>query len=55
MDREDAAVDAHVPDLCLVRNSADGDNRPVLELERRQLAKLALSPRQVADNKAFSG
>ena len=42
-DGEDAAVDAHVADLGLVGDAAQGDDGPVLELERREWR--AASPR----------
>ena len=40
---EDAAVDAHVADLRLVRDAAEGDDGPVLELERRDACEAAAS------------
>src|SRR5258707_82961 len=49
-DREDAAVESHVADLHLVRDAAQRDHRPVLELERRQRLELLDRPRQIADD-----
>ncbi len=48
----DAAVDAHVADLGFVGDAAEGDDGPVLEFERRDVAQLFLGPRQVADDEA---
>src|SRR6266850_3474364 len=50
----DFPVDAHVPDLRLVRNPSKGNHSPVLELERRHLAKLLLAPRKVADHEVLA-
>ena len=36
--KDRAAVDTHVADLRLVRDSAERDHRPVLELEWRNLS-----------------
>jgi len=41
---EDTDVDAHVADLRLVGNTAQGDDGPVLELERRNRPQLLLGP-----------
>ncbi|MCX7011512.1 MAG: hypothetical protein NTW86_02905 [Candidatus Sumerlaeota bacterium] len=53
-DGEDAPVDPHVADLGLIRQPAQGDDRPVLELERRDLAQLLLGPRQAADEESLN-
>ena len=52
-DGEDAA--AHVADLHLVRDAAEGDDGPVLKFKRRDDAQLLHRPRQVADDEAASG
>lgn len=46
------AVNPHIPDLRLVRNSAKGNHGPVLELERREYPQSLLRPRQVTDHKS---
>jgi len=51
----DAAVNAHIADLGLVGDAADGDDGPVFELERGQLTQLFDAPGQVADDKAPAG
>jgi len=51
----DAAIHAHVADLHLVRDAAEGDDGPVLKFKRRDDAQLLHRPRQVADDEAASG
>ena len=46
---------AHVADLHLVRDAAEGDDGPVLKFKRRDDAQLLHRPRQVADDEAASG
>src|ERR1039458_6086283 len=47
-DREDAAINAHVADLGFVRDAAQGDDGPVLELEWRDGAGLLHRSKEVA-------
>src|ERR1039458_3781844 len=54
-DREDAAIHAHVADLHLVWDAAEGDDVPVLKFKRRDDAQLLDRPRQVADDEAAAG
>src|ERR1017187_3443276 len=55
-DGEDTSINALVADLRLVLPAAQRDDRPVLELERRNGAQLLLAPRQVAhDEPAANG
>jgi len=51
----DAAIHAHVADLHLVRDAAEGDDGPVLKFKRREVAQLLHRPRQIADDEAASG
>jgi hypothetical protein len=51
---EDAAVDAHVTNLRLVGHAAQGDDGPLLELERREGLELVDRPGQVADDEALA-
>jgi hypothetical protein len=53
--RNDAAIHAHVADLHLVRDAAEGDDGPVLKFKRRNGAQLFLAPRQIADDETASG
>jgi hypothetical protein len=45
-------INSHVPDLNRVRNAAQGNDRPVLKLERRKLSQFCDGPWQVANDKS---
>src|ERR1035437_4554617 len=51
-DGEDSSINALVADLRLVLSAAQGDDRPILELEWGNGAQLLFAPRQVAHDEA---